>query len=511
MTSLRLNSIRLATAVLVLLIAYVMVSIGSPANTPASEADAEERLPSMIELPAVTYDEPIQDWTVIRVDPIGGASGSPDTQRVRSFQAALEIAAAQQTPKPTRIILAAGTYESLGLIRNIRRSASSPIAISGTLDAAGIRKTLIDGQADGNSDAGSTCIRLSNVSYVVLENIHCQHAFPHGVNIDDGADYSTPSHHIIIRNWRISRVGLFRQTTQGTNSDCLKLSGVNDFHVLESEFDNCVWGEFIDMVGSHRGVIADNYFHDKPGNGIQTKGGSSDILITRNEIARVGGRFVQLGGDTGTPYYRPIDAPYPASRIRVIANLLKDVGIGTGADQTGSVAFSLNGCRDCLIAHNSVLNIHAGGGAVYIDTEEADLSGNSNVVLANNIYVLSDVISPSQAYEETAYRVSRRGRSDAGRVYFRNEIHYGKHLTDFERMVLPAGLHKAQFRGVRVTAPRLGAEGTPLPGSPVLNAGAPEYNNLVPGDYTGQQYEEIPSIGAYSSPAMQLPEEDLIR
>ena len=452
----------------------------------------EVKLPAMpviAALPELPHDERIEAWLEIQVAPgeVGPDTGS--SSEVSTLEQALSMALAQDPQVPTRIRLPPGIHDALGSIENVWRTSSGPIVISGSLGPSGEIGTIIDGGANGTEEVGSTCIHLSNVSYITLENMQCRRAFPHGINVDDGSDYSSPSHHIVIRNWHISDVGMFRRSDEGTNSDCLKLSGVDDFHVLNSQFERCVWGEFIDMVGSHRGVIAGNHFRDKPLNGLQTKGGSADILITRNRISDVEGRFVQLGGDTGEPYYRPLDATHPASRIVVTANILSDVGIAG----TPSEAFSLNGCRDCLVAHNTVLNIGGLGGIAYIDEEEANLPGNENVLLANNVYVFTG------ERERPEYRVSNRTLSTAG-IEFHNEIHYLGPDNQNQRSSVPSGFRPEQFHGIRKIDPGLDRNGIPAIGSPVIGAGKTGYEHLVPKDFLGEKYDVPPAIGAYRSP-----------
>jgi hypothetical protein len=52
-------------------------------------------------------------------------------------------------------------------------------------------------------------------------------------------------------------------------------------------------------------------------NAVQTKGGSSEIVIRRCRIENPGGRGVNLGGSTGLAFFRPADATYEARDIMV--------------------------------------------------------------------------------------------------------------------------------------------------------------------------------------------------
>lgn len=449
------------------------------------------------------FDAQVDGWLELYVNPLaaGGIGSEPSGRSFRNLAAAMDHAITQSVPRPTRIHLAPGTYAGLGAYENVWRSAESPILISGALDGTGERVTIVDGGADGRTEIGTNCLRLSNVSYLGIENVHCRNAFPHGMNVDDGSDYTSPTHHIVLRNVYIGNVGLFRETERGTNSDCLKLSGVDDFHIIGSEFENCVWGEFIDMVGAHRGVISASYFHDKPLNGIQTKGGSSDILITGNVIERVQGRFLQLGGSTGTPYYRPLDAAHPARRIHVIANVLREAGVFAGRSDARSELFSLNGCADCLIAHNTAVDMQFQGNIAYIDREETGRLGNRNVVLTNNVYLMDDGAGRrrSDADSPYEYRVSQRGAEDAGEVWFLNEVAFDVADPAGNPIHLPPSLESWQFRGGVMVDPRIDPGGRPAPDSPLSGSGTSRFQKLIPGDLDGRPFGEPPSAGAFAS------------
>lgn len=47
----------------------------------------------------------------------------------------------------------------------------------------------------------------------------------------------------------------------------------------------------------------------------------SDIVIHANRFMEVTARSVNLGGHTGAPYFRPLDAPFEAARIQVLGNI----------------------------------------------------------------------------------------------------------------------------------------------------------------------------------------------
>src|SRR5690606_22994992 len=139
----------------------------------------------------------------------------------------------------------------------------------------------------------------------------------------------------------------------GGNQDCLKLSGLDDYWVLDSQFARCGGGgsgSAIDHVGCHHGLIWSNEFMDlsEAGNAVQCKGGAADIEIRANLFVDAGQRAVNMGGSTGFEFFRPsLSANQPnaeARDIRVIANVFR-----------GSVTpIAFVGCVDCLAANNVI-------------------------------------------------------------------------------------------------------------------------------------------------------------
>jgi hypothetical protein len=241
------------------------------------------------------------------------------------------VAAARNATPGTRINLQAGTYPADGSIKDLHGAEKEPIAI------------VANGKVVFDAGGAVSVMHFSDPRYVVLQGFTVKNTRVHGINIDDGGSYETPAEHIIIRNITFRNIGT------GGNHDCLKMSGVDRFLVLNSEFDDCDHGEAIDMVGCHQGVVKGNFFHNIPINAINTKGGSADILIQGNRFADIASRAINAGGSTGDPYYRPIDARYEGARIRMLANIIERVGVNSGA----AVAFT--GCDHCVFANNTII------------------------------------------------------------------------------------------------------------------------------------------------------------
>jgi hypothetical protein len=188
---------------------------------------------------------------------------------------------------------------------------------------------------------GATAIHLTDPSYVRIEGFIISGQTGNGINIDDGGSYETPAHHIVIENCQ------FRELGASGNNDQLKISGVNDFIVRNCIFlDGSRGGSMIDMVGCHNGLIEKNLFGIGGSSGIQAKGGSAEIIISRNRFIDITERAINIGGSTGMEFFRPTGAPYEASAIHIWSNIF----IGSGA----AVAFV--GSNSCDVVNNTIIN-----------------------------------------------------------------------------------------------------------------------------------------------------------
>lgn len=379
--------------------------------------------------------------------------------------ATLSRAARDATPG-TRIHLDEGVYPPMGTLPALQGLKAAPIAIIGQGNA------IIDGSQTEEVIAG---LHLSNPRYVVIEGLHIRNTYPHGISIDDGGDYSSPAGPIILRNLKIQDVG------RGQNNDCLKLSGVDHFQILGSEFANCDQGEAIDMVGSHHGLISGNTFRQTPGTAVQTKGGSSDILIHGNRFVGVTARSVNLGGHTGTPYFRPLDANFEAARVRVLSNIFY---------RSGDAAIAFTGCIDCLAAHNTIIDPQ--GHVVRLLEEHPDLAIGRDGQFINNLIAFK--VSETRGYI-TPGRNTRPETFTLGwnLWYARDRQRYmGPHHD--RRLALEEGAIKGldpKFLDPAAGDYRL------APDSPAIGRGKNSLGNAIP-DYDGHVYGPSPAIGAYS-------------
>ncbi|MCB9755937.1 MAG: hypothetical protein H6713_38945 [Myxococcales bacterium] len=251
----------------------------------------------------------------------------------------LEYAAALAGPGAA-IRLHAGTYGGGAFLNDLQGDAGAPIWIGG---APGEPRPVISG--------GAEALHLTRARYLIVHDLEVTGQTGNGINADDGGDYGDPdaTRHLVFRDLHIHDVG------DGGNQDCLKLSGLDDYFVLDSEFSACGGGgqgSGVDHVGCHHGLLARNNFHDMGGNAIQCKGGADDIEIRQSRFDEVGERGVNMGGSTGDEFFRPplsTQSPnFEARDIRVIANEFR----GSNA------ALAFVGCVDCLAANNTIDTPH---------------------------------------------------------------------------------------------------------------------------------------------------------
>lgn len=165
-------------------------------------------------------------------------------------------------------------------------------------------------------NGGTNAWQFTDAAYLEIRGFIFEHQTGNGLNFDDGGSYETPAHHILFADCT------FRNISASGNNDLLKLSGLDDFEITNCIFMNgAAGGSGIDMVGCHDGLIKNCSFENLGSNSIQAKGGTRNIEITRNFFKNGGARAVNLGGSTGLPFFRPLDAAYESADLKVYANI----------------------------------------------------------------------------------------------------------------------------------------------------------------------------------------------
>lgn len=251
----------------------------------------------------------------------GSEPQAPDTVLVRNV-AELRQAVGQAKPG-VRIRLAAGEYPGGFYFPNLRGEPGRPIVIAA---ADPTHPPVIRGGPEG--------LNLAHAAYVEVEQLVVRDAQHNGLNISDGGSFDRPAHHIVLRGLRVTDVG------KDGNEDGIKLSGVDDFRVEGCTVER--WGigggSAIDMVGCHRGVIAESVFRhhestvEQPCNGVQAKGGCSQIAVRKNRFEHAGHIAMNLGGSTNPQVFRPPLKSWPGPHYEAKDVLVEgNVFIGAGA------------------------------------------------------------------------------------------------------------------------------------------------------------------------------------
>lgn len=419
--------------------------------------------------PIRTFADGKQPEREIFVSPTGNNSTGNGTQ-ASPYQT---ISRAVQGVRPGDAIrLLPGNHVTGNSIENLSGTSNAPVWIGG-----------VPGQPRPVFSGGSTAIRLSKICYVILENLEVSGATANGINCDDGGDYanSNATRYVVFRNLFIHDIGT------GGNNDGLKLSGVNDYFVLDCEFARMsAGGSGIDHVGCHRGLIARCAFTGSGSNAIQCKGGSEDIEIRWNRIISGAGRAINIGGSTGFEFFRPPLATnmpnVEARNIRVLANLFR----GSEAP----IAFV--GAVNSLVANNTVVEpgrwvlrilqeTVSGGGFTF-------LPGSSNQFINNLVYFDRSRISTF---------VNIGANTDAASFQFANNLWYAFNQPYQSQPTLPS----AETNGVYGLNPLFTdvASGnfTVTTESPALGKG--RRLPRVSADFLEGCYSNPPTIGAFEA------------
>jgi hypothetical protein len=427
----------------------------------AGGTDAAAGAPCALPAPidqGITYDRTLHVSAA-------GSAGAGDGSEGNPF-ATIDEALSEASPG-TRVLVDAGRYGPFSA-ENLQGEAGRPIAI------------VADGAVTLEARGESAIIGLSDPAYLVIEGFTLSGAPVHGMNIDDGGSYDTPAHHVVLRNLTIPGAG------SGDNNDCIKLSGVDDFWVLDSDVSGCDMGEIIDMVGCHRGVISGNHFHDTIQNGVQAKGGSADTLIHGNLFENIPARAVNAGGSTGLEFFRPLDAPHEAARIAIIANVFVRGGMTSGA------AVAYVGCDGCVAAHNTIIEPRTWVARILQESTDARFVPSRAGLFVNNLIALN-------AADLRAELVNVGPGTDPASFVFGNNLWFAEGEDASWQPVLGGGVPDESGSILQEDpgmADRAGGDYHLLADSPARGA-ARALAQPLPPDYDGRCYAQPAALGAF--------------
>lgn len=264
----------------------------------------------------------------------------------------------------TRVRIAPGRYRGHIFLNRVQGTRERTIIIEGT-----------DPDNPPVFEGGNEGWHLTDCAYLALRHLIVQGQSSMGVSIDDGGSYETPSHHLLLEHLLVRRIG-----PTGVAADGIKLTGTNRFMVRNCSVTG--WGGTgINLVGSHQGIIEGCTLRGRDSfsqhAGIQTKGGSSDIMIRNCRLEHAGTRAVQLGGQTSDPFFRPRDVTAEAKNI----TLERTTIIGS------ETAVSFVGVDGATVRYNTLY--HPGRWPLRIlqETRKANFVPSRNGVFERNLIV----------------------------------------------------------------------------------------------------------------------------
>jgi Right handed beta helix region len=387
--------------------------------------------------------------------------------------ATIQVAARAATPG-TALIVHTGVYSGGIYLYNLSGTQQAPIWIGG---AAGESLPVIDGGTEG--------IHASYANFIILHDLEVRNSSANGINFDDGGDYANENatRYVVFDNLNIHDIG------GSGNQDGLKLSGVNDYYVLNCVFARCgggTSGSGIDQVGCHRGVIAGCFFDEMAGNAIQCKGGSEDIEIRWCRFKNAGERSVNLGGSTGPEYFRPpLSTAIPnaeARRLQVVANIFEG--------STAPVAFV--GCVDTVVANNTIIDPD---NWILRILQETVSSGSFEFLPCSNNRFENNLIYFNRSTLSTSL-INIGSNTVPDTFVFAHNLWFAHDNPADSTPVLPT----TETGGIYAQDPQLfdaaGGDFRIDQHSPAAGSGlAPA---LIAGDYNGSCYRLPPSIGAFA-------------
>lgn len=368
-------------------------------------------------------------------------------------------AAAAAKPGDT-ILIHPASYRGPYFITNLKGRREAWIYIKGTQ-----RDQVI-------FDGGSESLHFSDAEFIHISNITVRGQTGNGMNIDDAGSLESPTKHVILDNC------VFRDMAASGNNDLLKLSGLDSFIIRNCHFENgATGGSGIDMVGCHAGIIRNNRFIQLGSNSIQAKGASSEIEILANHFTNGGQRTLNLGGSTGSAFFRPAGANYEARNILAAANIIE-----------GSVTpVAFVGSRNVRFINNTIIRPERW--ILRILQESSDTSfylSSANNSFINNIVVVSNSLSTD---------VNIGPNTSPATFKFSNNLWFHLDNPNWRGPQLPV----IETQGIVQMNPQFmslaNGDYRLLPSSPAIGKG--KFEATVKEDRSGKIYLNPPSIGAY--------------
>ncbi|MCL4210662.1 MAG: right-handed parallel beta-helix repeat-containing protein [Phycisphaeraceae bacterium] len=231
-------------------------------------------------------------------------------------------------------------------------------------------------------------LHLVRPRHVIIRDIQVVGASGNGINMDDGGidPDKTPDAQPWPANVRLERVSVLRTGPVG-NHDGIKISGLSGVYLIECIVEG--WGgSAVDLVGCKDVTIERCEFRGlldfSQDNGVQAKGGSTDITILECIFRDAGKRAINAGGSTGLRFFRPpvpVDAA-PGSRFeaeRITIERCLFVG--------GDCAVAFVGARGVTVHACTVVNPRMWAFRILQETDDSRFGPCQRGVLTSNLVV----------------------------------------------------------------------------------------------------------------------------
>lgn len=316
-------------------------------------------------------------------------------------------------------------------------------------------------------EGGSNAVHFVNISYLTVKGLKFTGQTGNGINIDDGGDYSTPTRHIIFEDCE------WLEMDANGNNDELKMSGVDDFIIRNCRFYNgSAGGSLIDMVGCHNGIVEECHFENGGSNSIQMKGGTEYITVRRNNFLNGGLRTLNIGGSTGSDYFRPLDAKFESARIDVYSNTISG----------SQAAIAFVGTVESIVINNTIYIPEKWAVRILQENTNEGIIACSNNEFSNNIVYIDDRAS--------VFTFNIGPDTDSGSFIFKSNLWYNWKNPDWANPNIPS----PEENGIMAKDPLFEFESFYLKeGSPAIGAG---YDAGIEFDNKRKPFASPPSIGA---------------
>lgn len=214
---------------------------------------------------------------------------------------------------------------------------------SGGNHVSGIRKLTVEAATPQVGKplfrGGNTAWQFSQCENLTVRDLQISGQRNNGINVDDGGILDKLILGVRLEGLSISDIG-----PQG-NCDGIKASGLKQLTITNCQIHG--WsGQGIDFVGCHDSIISNCLLTGKQGfngsAGIQLKGGSANVTITKCRFINAGERPLNIGGSTGLAYFRPQGVSYEARNISVADCIIEGGRCSAGFVGVDGATFSGN-------------------------------------------------------------------------------------------------------------------------------------------------------------------------